>query len=171
MKHAAITGHTSGLGYELSKLYPDSIGFSLSSGYDISNSISRKKILLESYSCDIFFNNAHCGFYQVDLLYELFDLWKDDPSKTIVNISSNSPETSMHRVHKYAVEKNALDVASDQLYRNSLCKVILVKPPLFISERSACIEGAKECPKYIAQQIKHNILLGNDRFLIPPSDK
>ena len=41
-------------------------------------------------NCDVFINNAHQGYIQVELLNAVFEMWKDNPDKTIVNISSLS---------------------------------------------------------------------------------
>lgn len=156
MPKAAITGHTLGLGKELSKLYPDHIGFTRESGYDISDWDSRHDIVSECKNADIIFNNAHYKFSQVDLLYDLFYTFKDT-DKIIVNISSDSPEKSMHRPHKYAIEKLALDKACEQLQPHGSCSIILVKPGLFESHRSIDIKGHKMSAEYVAQQIKNSI--------------
>lgn len=162
MSKVAITGHTGALGRELAKLYPDYIGFSRSNGYDI---CTPKPIIDASKDISIFFNNAHCGFCQVDLLYALYEEWKDTDC-TIVNISSVSPETSIHRPHKYAIEKLALDAASHQLDSNSQCRIMLVKPGLFESDRSINIPGEKHHPRYIAHQIKLHLLCTNSNIII-----
>ncbi|MBV36227.1 MAG: hypothetical protein CMP47_12385 [Rickettsiales bacterium] len=157
MSKAAITGHTRGLGAELAKLYPDHIGFSLSQGYDIGDYDCRHRIVQECADVDIIFNNAHSGFYQVDLLYQLYEKYRNT-DKIIVNISSNSPETSIHRPHKYSVEKMALDVATMQLKSHARCRIVVAKPGLFESNRSLHIEGEKMSPRFVAQQIKVNLL-------------
>lgn len=76
------------------------------------------KALAEKYGncasleeCDIFINCKHDGFSQVDLLFEAADL-----EKTIINISSNSGDGNKTFIHKYAIEKAALDKANDQLF-------------------------------------------------------
>ena len=153
MSNVAITGHTLGLGYELASMYPNHIGFSRSNGYDISAWGTIDRIVKHSADADIFFNNAHCSFFQVDLLYALYESWKDT-DKIIVNISSVSPETSLHRPHKYAVEKLALDAASNQLNKNSQCRIVLVKPALFDTSRSATIPGPRIPVRYVAHQLK-----------------
>lgn len=157
MTNAAITGHTSGLGKALADLYPDYQGFSSSYGYDISDWQARCDIVKECQCVDIIFNNAHSGFSQVELLYQLYAAYHNT-DKTIVNISSVSPETSIHHPHKYAVEKLALDAASKQLDANSQCRIVLVKPGLFESERGRYISGNKMTARHVAQQIKIHLL-------------
>jgi NAD(P)-dependent dehydrogenase (short-subunit alcohol dehydrogenase family) len=164
MSNIIITGHTCGLGKELACIYPDYTGFSRSNGYDINNHGIRTKIVQASANADIIFNNAHAGFSQIELLYLLFDAYKHT-NKTIVNISSISPETSIHRPHKYAVEKLALDAASKQLDINSDCRIVLVKPGLFISNRSKNIPGTKMPARYIAQEIKVALLQSDSNII------
>jgi NAD(P)-dependent dehydrogenase (short-subunit alcohol dehydrogenase family) len=159
MSNVAITGHTSGLGYELGRMYPDHIGLSRSNGHDISCPGTINRIVRECNETELFFNNAHCGFFQVDLLYSLYEQWKDT-DKTIVNISSVSPETSIHRPHKYAIEKLALDAATKQLNANSQCRIVLVKVGLIDTPRSESISGNKMPVRFVANQIK--IQLNND---------
>lgn len=92
-KKYAITGHTSGIRQALfNKLKPDAIGFSLSSGFDITNIEDRYKIIDESRNCDIFINNAGSGFSQTLLFLELLAVWHDNPSKTIINVGSRIAE-------------------------------------------------------------------------------
>lgn len=61
--------------------------------------------------CDIFINCKHDGFSQVELLYQAAEL-----NKRIINISSNSGDGIKSKPHIYAVEKNALDKANEQLF-------------------------------------------------------
>jgi hypothetical protein len=125
MKYA-ITGHTSGLGKTLSNLV-DFVGFSRSNGYDISSKDSRKEIINKSDDCQVFVNNAHCEFFQTTLFYELYEKWKDK-NKLIINIGSNSSDGIKTYPHIYAVQKSALEKASEQLFNQSkTCQIILIK--------------------------------------------
>ena len=64
----AITGHTQGIGKcAFERLSPNIIGFSKSTGYDITKFNDRKRIIEESKDCDIFINNANAGFGQTYL--------------------------------------------------------------------------------------------------------
>ena len=89
----ALTGHTSGIGkcmYE--RLSSSVIGFSLSNGYDITVKSNRQRIINESKDCDVFINNAPAGFFQTLLFLELFQEWKNNPNKTIINVGSRIAE-------------------------------------------------------------------------------
>ena len=61
--------------------------------------------------CDVFINCKHDGFNQVYMMYRAADL-----NKRIINISSNSGDGNKTFKHIYAVQKNALDKANEQLY-------------------------------------------------------
>lgn len=110
MKYA-ITGHTSGIGKRAFQRL-DAIGFSRSNGYDITNSIDRKRIIEQIQDCDVFINCAHSGFGATYLLLDLYDHWKDLPNKTIINVGSRIAEVklpkSLSDLLTYQAEKLAL---------------------------------------------------------------
>ena len=127
MKYA-ITGHTSGIGkFIYEQLNLNIVGFSKSSGYDITQFSDRKRIINEVKDCDIFINNAHDGFAQTYLLIELFKEWHNK-NKTIINVGSRITEigtleeNNFHLLN-YQAEKLALKAASQTL-NDSYCKVI-----------------------------------------------
>lgn len=76
------------------------------------------KALAEKYGncgsledCDVFINCKHNDFEQVELLFKAAEL-----NKRIINISSNSGDGNKSFPHIYAIQKNALDKANEQLY-------------------------------------------------------
>jgi NAD(P)-dependent dehydrogenase (short-subunit alcohol dehydrogenase family) len=119
----AITGHTKGLGKELSR-HVDYIGFSRSNGHDISTLDGRNNIVIKSNDCNIFLNCAYSGDYsQVDMLYTIFNSWKDKES-LIVNIGSETTSGIKNHIWPYSSHKAALDKASEQLsFLNTNCRV------------------------------------------------
>lgn len=125
----AITGHTSGIGEALFKRYsPAAVGFSRSNGFDISDAACRAAIVDMSSQCDVFINNAHDGFHQVDLLYDMQEAWKNT-DRLIINISSNSGDGIKRTPHRYAVCKSALDKAAEQLSRiDGSCRIATIRP-------------------------------------------
>ena len=168
----AITGHTSGIGKELSEnLDGNIIGFSRSNGYDINQNISR--IIEESKDCDIFINNAHANSKQMELLYSLYELWKGDETKTIINISSNSGDGIKTHVHPYAVFKSALDKTVEQLQniKETRCKIINLRPGLVDTPRVKHITGDKMYISNVVDIVKfvlaapNNILIKNLTFV------
>jgi|TARA_B110000495_G_C22675285_1_gene398874 citrate lyase synthetase len=67
--------------------------------------------------CDIFINNKHDGFEQVEYLYSAVKL-----GKRVINIGSHASDFTS--AHKYAVEKKALREANHQLFvegHNTTC--------------------------------------------------
>jgi hypothetical protein len=93
MTQYAITGHTSGIGKCMyNRLSASAIGFSLSTGYDITIPSDRQRIITESKDCDVFINNAPAGFSQTLLFLELFQEWKFNPNKNIINVGSRVAE-------------------------------------------------------------------------------
>jgi hypothetical protein len=129
MKYA-ITGHTQGLGMafaNLSSVQKNFIGFSRSNGFDIASQESRRSIIESAKSCDVFINNAHSGYAQTTLLYELYTSWKDQ-NKIIINIGSNTTTGVKNHIWPYSAQKAALDKASEQLSNlDNLCKVVLFR--------------------------------------------
>ena len=63
----AITGHTKGIGKAIADLYPNSLGFSRSNGYDISKPEDVKLIIETTIEmdCDVFVNNAYLSLIHI----------------------------------------------------------------------------------------------------------
>jgi hypothetical protein len=88
MKYA-LTGHTQGIGKQLfERLSPNVIGFSRSTGYDITRYDDCRRIIEESLDCDVFINNAHKPYSQTLIFINLIKAWKDREDKTIINVGS-----------------------------------------------------------------------------------
>lgn len=87
----AITGHTKGMGASLKAVFEEHghsvVGFSKSTGFDISNIDARKNILDSSFDVDLFINNAYHPTAQLELLKEFVNLWEGQ-EKYIINVSS-----------------------------------------------------------------------------------
>jgi len=113
MKYA-ITGHTQGIGLALFNTVENAIGFSTSNGYDITLKKDRKRIIEQSSECNIFINNAHSHYGQVDMLLDLFAAWKDQ-DKLVINIGSRIAEDTTclknyEHLLEYQIQKKALKV-------------------------------------------------------------
>ena len=125
-----ITGHTSGIGKaiydKLIELGHEVWGLSRSNAYDLStNSLGKFVKAIENN--DVFINNAYYEYAQVDLLYRVYEKWKDE-YKMIINIGSVTGDSSKKWPHKYQVHKVALDNASKQLRRVGNCKICNIRP-------------------------------------------
>lgn len=150
----AITGHTRGLGKHLSECFSNYIGMSRSNGFDINNT---NKILEYSKECNVFINNAYDGYAQLDLLYELYNAWKDDSSKTIVTVGSMASNAAEWRLKpcKYSTVKKALDIATYQLVNSHhrKCKIMIFKPGYL---------GVNGIPYDVAAQKLYRAIIDND---------
>jgi len=115
----AITGHTKGIGKEIfQRLDPNIIGFSKSTGYDITYKHQRAKIIQQILDRDVFINNAHDRFAQTELLIELYKEWHDQ-EKTIINVGSRITEIILPKdkidLLEYQSQKLALKSISYKL--------------------------------------------------------
>lgn len=111
MKYA-ITGHTQGIGKAVFNTLKDAKGFSRSNGFDINNSVSRKRIIDEIKDCDVFINNAHSNFSQTSMLLDVFHSWMNT-DKTIINVGSVIAENETNlknyeHLLEYQIQKKAL---------------------------------------------------------------
>ena len=113
----AITGHTSGLG----KLLYDNFnmdGFSRSNNYDV-NDIDNIVLSVKDHS--IFINNVNKN--QVEICKRLWELWKEDPSKKIINIGSRAKDFIKS---EYGFNKHVLSEFTKHANFNGACKVSCV---------------------------------------------
>ncbi len=83
---------------------------------------------IDKANYDVFINNAHIGFCQVELLYDWYTTWRDDETKLIINISSRAALPNLSKGYLYAAQKAALDHLSDNLMYNSdkKCKITTI---------------------------------------------
>lgn len=132
----SITGHTKGLGLNLTNHFQnlnfEVKGFSRSTGYDITKKCDRLRIITESVDSDVFINNAYDRYGQIDLLYEIYEQWKDK-NKLIVTVGSIASNAAEWRLAPclYSTIKKSLDVATYQLINShdrKGCKLMIFKP-------------------------------------------
>ena len=82
--------------------------------------ILRGEVVLDEY--DVFINYAHVGFKQVELLEYVFNEWKNDTSKLIINISSRAAQPNISSGYMYAAQKAALNHYAANLTYNCIGK-------------------------------------------------
>jgi short-subunit dehydrogenase len=137
-KNIAITGHTKGIGKGLHDYFTNKgcrvKGFSLTSGFDISKKENVDRIVELTKDCDLFINNAHCDYQQI----EIAKLWHQQHWSSkhfIINVSSIAGEpladipNTMPWLTPYGEEKQALNKLSwDINHSGSDCKSIIIMP-------------------------------------------
>lgn len=160
----AITGHSRGIGKELYNIFNADHqveGFSRSNGYDIA--VQHQLISRSVKQHDVFINNAWAGYSQIDLLNNIFDMWKDDETKTIVNVSSLSKYPGLSgNTTGYSASKAALSHQAFLLMfkTDRKCRMINVNPGYVKTDmtkkvhNTASMLTAKECADAIAWAIK-----------------
>lgn len=69
--------------------------------------------------CDIFINLAHLRFKQTELLMGVFEHWKHNPNKLIINFSSRAKYANISKGYMYAAQKASLNHLANNLTFNS----------------------------------------------------
>jgi len=150
----AITGHTSGIGkavYETGKQQGhDVVGFSRATGFNLKKigkqyktdddfdkhqqfeyTEDTKRFLREIKDYDVFVNNAHLQWSQIDLLYAVYEMWQKQ-NKIIVCIGSTARDHNepAEITKPYYHQKIALETIVDNfgVYGKGKCKVSIVRP-------------------------------------------
>lgn len=121
LSNIALTGHTSGLGLELTKHFQID-GFSRSNGYNIND---LEKLINAVKDYDILINNAYNDNQQYLLCKELWKIWKNNPNKKIINIGSHAKDFIKS---DYGLNKNILSTFTSYCNLNGKCKVTCINP-------------------------------------------
>lgn len=159
----AITGHSKGIGKALFNKLSEQHevdGFSRSNGFDITDP---NLIIRAVKKHDVFVNNAHQDIAQVTILNMLWEKWKYDETKTIVNMVSMSKYPGLsgnetgYSAHKAALFHQAfLLMFAD---RERKCRMINVNPGYVETDMTAHVQGKtnmlspEECAEPIAYAI------------------
>lgn len=153
---AAITGTTRGLGCSLSRHFQREMVFGEivridRPDFDITK--DQEKIVEISKGCEVFVNNAHSGYAQTELLYQLFEANRDR-NCVLLNIGSVSADGDRKDVNPYAIQKKALDAACTQLQLvPSKCKVIQIKLGRMETDMVAHIDAPKMNLDFVSRSI------------------
>lgn len=133
-----VTGHSNGIGKALFEYFLKEghivVGYSKSTGHDISDEKIRKEILKAVHDADIFVNNAYNNYddSQLELLKGACELWKDT-DKIILNVSTRA---TRFKTTPYAQSKLKVDEFCDtQLYNRPY--IVNLKPGFVDTRRVA----------------------------------
>lgn len=150
----AITGYKKGLGKALYERFRKKVGIS-KEDWDTSDTSTLLPYLQD---CDVFINNAPSGFTQTEVLYRVFEEWKDD-QKTIVNIISRSKYPNISKGFLYSSSKASLSHLSNSLrfISDKKCRIIDINlgllnselPSLSYNEAANLVEFAVKLPFHI----------------------
>ena len=123
-----ITGHTARIGKHLHSIWPDALGMSRSTGWDIGNTA---RIVAAAADHDVFINCAHgSGFQQTQLMLDLFNAYRNQ-DKIFINIGTDAAYSSKWSVvyEQYPIEKSALQAAVEHLQNlPHKCRISLIEP-------------------------------------------
>lgn len=163
----AVTGHSRGIGKAILDKFSyenyDVLGFSKSSGFDISNEEDRIRILSLAKDSDIFVNNAYDDVGQSDLLKKFINEW-EGTNKLIVNISSKLAFCSSEffpKFEKYIeVKKEQNKIIENRAIVDSP-KILNVVIGLVNTDMANIFESTKLNPDDVADLIFTVLQVGN----------
>ena len=147
MRKMIITGVTSGIGKALVEKYNDNYEVEGHSRRLNNHDIDDIKNWFDK-DADIFINNAYNDYKwwaQTQALLYVFHLWKDDPNKHIISVSSIASEkdTDDYPIghSRYTAGKISLDKINLECYEKTAkhngCKVSLLRPGWVETPRTA----------------------------------
>lgn len=172
----AITGHSAGIGRSFARrlqgMDHEILGISKRDGNNIRNI---PKIVDMILPCNLWINNAQAGYAQTELLYKVWDAWKNQKGKSIWLISTmmttdlrlpRIPGMTEIAIAEYKNQKRALEDAFYQL--KSLApypQMLLIRPGSVATQpgQTADLNGA-DVDKWVDSVIDF-YLLATDRNL------
>ncbi len=168
----AITGHSSGIGQALAKIYESTghevVGLSRRTGHNI-RSIPKVAAAIEP--CDIFISNAQVGFAQTELLFEMVKRWKGTNKKIILisTIMCGLPVSPLPGIDmtEYYVQKIALEEAVKQLRQMRLgVKLMIVRPGDIATSPDKTVPPSADVTRWTNKLVEILDSVG-DEFVIP----
>ena len=166
-----ITGHTRGLGKSFLEVFAKNghevVGFSKSTGVDISNSMHRDTVLASLEDADVFINNAYDSTGQTLLLKQSIELW-DKKDKFIVNMGSKCTTAFFNEIKnpfvktfidKYTEEKLKQEQLMKARLTQSSPRLLNISAGVINTEMAALLDSPKMDPKQIAELVYHIVSL------------
>jgi NAD(P)-dependent dehydrogenase (short-subunit alcohol dehydrogenase family) len=153
-----ITGHASGIGKVLvSELIRNGhtiIGLDIEKGDDIHDADS---IVEKAKDADVFINNAYAPTAQRILLQKIFQVWREDSTKTIINMSSKAKyfPVGHNQLTEYTLEKRMLseEFQRCQFYSNKKCRLIGINPGFVETAMTESMNVPKLSPEVVVEAI------------------
>jgi NADP-dependent 3-hydroxy acid dehydrogenase YdfG len=140
MKQIKLTGRSSGLAKalidHLSRRGHQVQGYG-KGDIDLENTAD---VIEKIKDADIFINNANHKFTQTEILFHLFNEWKYDSKKIIINISSRAAQPNISKGYLYAAQKAALEHLANNLVYNTTgkrCRIVTISLGLLNKEHHA----------------------------------
>jgi NADP-dependent 3-hydroxy acid dehydrogenase YdfG len=154
----AITGHANGIGRvlasELIRKGHTIIGLDIKKGDDIHDADS---IVEKAKDADVFVNNAYAPIAQRILLQKIFEAWREDSTKTIINMSSKAKyfPVGHNQLTEYTLEKRMLseEFQRCQFYSNKKCRLIGINPGFVETTMTEGMNVPKLSPEVVAEAI------------------
>lgn len=158
----AITGHANGIGAAITEALSEKghtvIGFDLETGDDIRDADS---IVEQAKMADVFINNAYVPGAQIVMLQKIFEEWRDDPTKTIINMGSKAkyfpvghnqvtPAMAQYTLYKRMITE---EFQRMQFYSKKQCRLIGINPGFVDTEMTKDLQILKLTPEAIADAV------------------
>ena len=154
----AITGHTRGIGKAFKEKFEQNghevLGFSSSTGFDISVAGNRERIFRIAKDCDVFINNAYVTAGQTELLKKFISEWEGQ-NKLIINISSKSVFLTEPPpwFQEYVTNKKEQNKIIESRMRSGFPKVMNVLLGVVATDLSGMFQSNKIDPEEIAELV------------------
>lgn len=167
----AITGHAKGIGAAITEALNEKghtvIGFDLETGDDIRDADS---IVEQAKTADVFINNAYVPGAQIVMLQKIFEEWRDDPTKTIINMGSKAkyfpvghnqvtPAMSQYTLYKRMITE---EFQRMQFYSKKQCRLIGINPGFVDTEMTKDLQTLKLTPEAIADAVVWTLEMPQD---------
>lgn len=161
-----ISGHTSGIGLAINEYFTSKncmvTGYSRSTGYDLREPKIRQTFILTACLSDVVILNANIGYHNIELFYNLCNMFKSNPNKTIVVIGSHSTETTKNFIHPYQIEKLALEEAARQVQNVPNNPTVLIVRPGYVDTPSVShVTGQNKMQPMSVAKLIYDILDSN----------
>lgn len=95
--------------------------------------------------CDVFINNVACGFEQVNVLQQIYERWRMDESKWIINIGSRAAAKNVSLGFGYSTAKAALAHFSELVTfrdQKKRCRLTTINPGLIEKLENASLKAS-----------------------------